>query len=416
MSARRDRRVSTPWTCAQRLVQRLAVRVGGAGRAASRRCRTAAAGDRPPGRVRHRRLALERHARLQPLGERGDQLGGDLDVGQRDQLHRRVHVAQRHRDERRWGRRPRLTWTASASVPVARPSDSSVNGMLLLLGGSMQQLDDRRVQRRAAGDHRARSRAGAWSIGPSSTPGWSVAKVTSTTIATSGSSANALVRAPAKRRLLLGHGQRDDVARARRRRRPPGGPPRRRRSSRSGCRARARRAGPLGSSTGSASITPASPIRTISRASSPSCGADVDVQVLDLRAPSRARRPLSRWIGLRPITPRDVAVAGGDPHPLADQDDRVPAADLAEAQVAVVVDVRDVHADLVDVPDHGQRRAAGGAGHAGHRGAHGVAARPRRRKRRTRRARPGRARSRGRTGRRRSAAGGAARGSAIGAG
>ncbi len=34
-------------------------------------------------------------------------------------------------------------------------------------------------------------------IGPSSTPGWSVAKVTSTAIATSGSCANALVREPA---------------------------------------------------------------------------------------------------------------------------------------------------------------------------------------------------------------------------
>ncbi len=60
---------------------------------------------------------------------------------------------------------------------------------------------------------------------------------------------------------------------------------------------------------------------------------------------------LSRWIGLRPITPGTGPSRVVTTHALADEHERVPAADLPEAQVAVVVDVRDVQADLVDVAD-----------------------------------------------------------------
>ncbi len=69
----------------------------------------------------------------------------------------------------------------------------------------------------------------------------------------------------------------------------------------------------------------------------------------------------------------DRPVASRDADALADQHHGVPAADLAEAQVAVVVDVRDVDADLVDVADHGQGQAAPGAGDTRHRGADVVA-------------------------------------------
>jgi hypothetical protein len=68
---------------------------------------------------------------------------------------------------------------------------------------------------------------------------------------------------------------------------------------------------------------------------------------------------------------------------LADEVDRVPPADAAEPQEALVVDVADHQPDLVDVADDRQaRRARRGPGHAGRRrahdvGAHVVAERPR---------------------------------------
>ena len=46
-----------------------------------------------------RELTLERGARLEALGERGDQLRRALDVVELDHLDRRVHVAQRDRDD-----------------------------------------------------------------------------------------------------------------------------------------------------------------------------------------------------------------------------------------------------------------------------------------------------------------------------
>ena len=59
----------------------------------------------------------------------------------------------------------------------------------------------------------------------------------------------------------------------------------------------------------------------------------------------------SWWIALRPITPRTSPPRVAQHDPLADELDRVPAADLAEAQEALVIDVGDVDADLVDVAD-----------------------------------------------------------------
>ena len=95
----------------------------------------------------------------------------------------------------------------------------------------------------------------------------------------------------------------------------------------------------LGSSTGSTSITPTSPIRTMLARLVAVLGADVDVEVLEL-GDLLAVVVLEQMDRLAADHAGHVAVARGDPHALADQHDRVPAADLAEAQVALVVDVR----------------------------------------------------------------------------
>ena len=159
--------------------------------------------------------------------------------------------------------------------------------------------------------------------------------------------------------LLLGGRHRRELPRARRPPRPPAAPPRAPRRSRGGCRARARRAGRWAAPPARASITATSPIRTSSRACSPSrapmsmCRSRTSATFL--RSSSR-----SRWIGFLPTTPATRPVARVEHHALADEDLRVPAADLAEPQVALVVDVGDDQPDLVDVAHHEQppRRAA----------------------------------------------------------
>ena len=68
--------------------------------------------------------------------------------------------------------------------------------------------------------------------------------------------------------------------------------------------------------------------------------------------------------------PRDGAGPAQQLHPLAHEDLVVPAADRIEAEVAVIVDVGDHHADLVDVAgQHDARRRLGidgGEGVAAH--------------------------------------------------
>ena len=183
---------------------------------------------------------------------------------------------------------------------------------------------------------------------------------------------------------------------ARRRPRRPGAPPRARRRSRGGCPSRATTTRPLGSSIGSPAITATSPTRTSAAASSPSFAPMSMCRSL-ISATFLRSSSLSRWIGFLPITPGTAPAARGERDALADEDLRVPAADAGEAQEAVVVDVGDDQADLVDVADDRQRRAAAGALHARPGGAHHVGARPRR-TRRPRRRRRARARSRSRTG------------------
>jgi hypothetical protein len=89
---------------------------------------------------------------------------------------------------------------------------------------------------------------------------------------------------------------------------------------------------------GCTSITAASPTRTRAAASSFQLGAFVSVV---------AAHQVGR---LAPDDAGDVPAARQNQHPLADQDLGVPAADRAEGEGAVVVDVGDDQADLVDVP------------------------------------------------------------------
>jgi hypothetical protein len=91
--------------------------------------------------------------------------------------------------------------------------------------------------------------------------------------------------------------------------------------------------------------------------------ADVDVQVAQLRhllallVAQQVDRLLADHAG-------HDAVARGHLDALADQDHGIPAADTPEPQEAVVVDVVDDQPDLVDMADHGQQRPAGRALHA----------------------------------------------------
>ena len=61
------------------------------------------------------------------------------------------------------------------------------------------------------------------------------------------------------------------------------------------------------------------------------------------------------------MTPTPAA-AGVDPDPLTDEHYGVPAADLAEAELPLVLDAGDVQPDLIDVPDDGEPRTAARSG------------------------------------------------------
>ena len=160
---------------------------------------------------------------------------------------------------------------------------------------------------------------------------------------------------------------------ARRRPRRPGARPRARRSSPGGCPSRAPRRGRWAARRGRPAITATSPTRTSAPASSAS-RAPMSMCSWSIRATFLRSSSLSRWMGFLPITPGTAPSRVASVDPLADEDLRVPAADAGEAQEAVVLDVGDDHADLVDVAHDRQRRAAAGALHAGPRGAHHVGA------------------------------------------
>ena len=88
-------------------------------------------------------------------------------------------------------------------------------------------------------------------------------------------------------------------------------------------------------------------------------GADVDDHVLELGC-LLAVFLLHQVHGLAPDHPADLPTPRGEGHPLGDEDHRVPAAEAAEVEIAVVIDVGHVQADLVDVPDDREHRTATG--------------------------------------------------------
>ncbi len=222
--------------------------------------------------------------------------------------------------------------------------------MLLRLGGLVQQLEHERVQRRPARDHRTRAERVLGDL-PGSTPGgrWRTSVDHDRDVG--------VVRERARARagegdLLLDHREREHVAgraaglgdEPRGLQRDVAAPTRlssERETTRLVAEARPARA----------SIT-----RDVADADQLAglvavLGADVDVQVVqlgDLLALLVARAGGSASADRRPgSSPSRVATSTRWPT----QDLRVPAADALEAQEAVVVDVCDDQADLVDVPD-----------------------------------------------------------------
>ena len=203
-------------------------------------------------------------------------------------------------------------------------------------------------------------------------PGGSVENVTSTTMATPGSSANALVRAPAKLISSWADGDRGHIAgraallgdQPRRLQRDEGAEP-------VVHRARDHPAVEQLDRLAGDDRDVAEPhlgARVVGV-----LGPDVDVQVLELRD-LLAVVLLEQMDGLLAHDAGHPALARDELHALAHEDLRVPAADVREPQEAVVVDVHDRQADLVDVADDGEQRPVAGALDAGHRRAHHVAA------------------------------------------
>ena len=253
-------------------------------------------------------------------------------------------------------------WNASASVPGRARGRGDRERDALGLAGLVQQLEDRGSQRRAAREHRPAAEL----VAPELLlvdARRSVANVTSTTIAMSGRSEYAVVRAPpnvisscvtataydvAGRAARLGHEprrlERDEAAepvvhRARDERGRWAARPARRRSPRRRRCARAsaprRRPARRCRCAGPSAAGP-------SCARPPSAGGSASCRRRRARRPSRVAIS-TRW-------PTRI--------------DRIPAADAGEPEEAVVVDVVDDQADLVDVADDGERRAVAGAGHA----------------------------------------------------
>ena len=141
----------------------------------------------------------------------------------------------------------------------------------------------------------------------------------------------------------------------------------------------------------------------------PAGGADVDVHVLDLGG-LLAVVLLEQVDRLLADHAADLALVAADDDPLADQVLRVPAADRPEPEEALVVDVADEEADLVDVADDRDGGLALPDADPDDARSRARRTRPRRTRRRPR-ARPRRPASRSRRGRGRGSARRAARAS-----
>ena len=323
--------------------------------------------------ARRGRSALERR---RPAGSRranaAISLRGVLDVVELDHLDRRVHVAQRDRDEPGRDAAARDVDRVGVGARCRAPSAATVNGISSASAASMQQLEHARVQRRAARDHRPGAERGACRAPARLDAGLRRSRTSRRpTIAMSGRRRSAVVRAPRERRSPPARPRPRRRRRARRRPRRRAAPPRARRSSRGGCPSSARRRGRWA----------ARPARRRSPRRR-------------RRAPARAprRRPCApmsmcrsfssgaflrssafiRWIGFLPITPGTAPsrVASSTRWPTSTCGSQPPTP--VKRRKPVVVDVRDDQPDLVDVADDRERRAAAGAGHARGGAAHDV--------------------------------------------
>src|SRR3954452_23959476 len=207
----------------------------------------------------------------------------------------------------------------------------------------------------------------------SSIPGASVAKVTSTTMATPGSSANALVVAPAN---VISSCATATAATS------PGAPPPA--VGRDQARRLERHERPQPVVHGARHHALAQQLYRLSRDHRDVAdaddrpglvsvlGPDVDVQVLELGL-LLALLVLEQVDRLLAHDALKGAVTRDHLDPLADEDLRVPPADAPKPQVALVVDVADDEADLVDVADHDRQGPVAGALDPRHRRAHDIA-------------------------------------------
>ena len=247
----------------------------------------------------------------------------------------------------------REIWRTSASVLVPRPLaliEYSIPSASAVSTSSSKTLGERVEPRPIAGPE-----PNGWlPISFSSTPGASVAWVTSTAIAMSGRSWKAAVRAP-KRPI-------SSCTAATAAKEPPGPLP-----SCAAAQALQRDVGaeavvhrpgdePLAGHRhrlGGDHHRVADPDQRLGLLAVG--GADVDVHALQLD-------DLLALVGLEQVDrlaagdAGDEAVLAADLDPLADEDLRVPAADRGEPEEALLVDVGDDQPDLVDVADDGEQR------------------------------------------------------------
>jgi hypothetical protein len=100
--------------------------------------------------------------------------------------------------------------------------------------------------------------------------------------------------------------------------------------------------------------------------------ADVEEEVLVLDRLALLPAAAAELVQARRDHTRERPLAREHVDPLADHRVRVEAADRSHRGDAVVAEVRDDDADLVDVPDDGEGRPAGGPGHADPRAAEDV--------------------------------------------
>ena len=175
--------------------------------------------------------------------------------------------------------------------------------------------------------------------------------------------------------LLLGVGDARDAARDLVRARRSAARLQERRTSRGGCPSSARPGANPGRASGRADHGGVADPHQLARGIAV-LGADVDVKLLELDD-LLSLLFLEQVDRLSPRDAGDRPVLGDDLDPLADQDLRVPAADGAEPDEALVVDVGDDEADLVHVPgdreerlrlvvaDDGDRRADAVRAHLG---------------------------------------------------